>query len=305
MLRTFYYDKLSAPNKKVYDELLNGMKSRKTEIAISGEPKIEILQALSFEHPELYYVDFTNVPFKRFFWGCQANIKYKKIYNEENLRGSLNKIISNLQSDSTESIIRSLHNYFVKNIKYDSQNVTAVDNHNIVGALLYGKAVCEGISKAVQYVLNTLGIDNTVAIGMCENDEHMWNVVNINGFNYHIDVTADINLTNKSWNKPGYFYYLITDEDISKTHQFTENFNCYSKLDNPFYHSQKIFYDIGQLTDYITSLNGNQNLLYFKYLGNKSPDDILEIVSMNWKRFSIIGARLYMAHASSVYYIWR
>lgn len=61
------------------------------------------------------------------------------------------------------------------------------------GALVEGRAVCEGYSRAMQLLLHRVGIPCTLVTGQAKetDEEHMWNLVTVNGRNYHLDVTWD------------------------------------------------------------------------------------------------------------------
>lgn len=61
------------------------------------------------------------------------------------------------------------------------------------GALVEGQAVCEGYSRAMQLLLRRAGMDCTLVTGASayNGEAHMWNMVTVNGHNYHLDVTWD------------------------------------------------------------------------------------------------------------------
>ena len=59
------------------------------------------------------------------------------------------------------------------------------------GALVEGHAVCEGYSRAMQLLLQRAGIACTLVSGMAGGEAHMWNLAEIDGRNYHLDVTWD------------------------------------------------------------------------------------------------------------------
>ncbi|MBQ4333487.1 MAG: hypothetical protein IJC33_06895 [Clostridia bacterium] len=69
--------------------------------------------------------------------------------------------------------------------------------HNAYGALVEGKAVCEGYAEALQYLLQRVGIQSFLAIGASINpgtnaaENHEWNYVRIDGKYYHTDLTWD------------------------------------------------------------------------------------------------------------------
>ena len=76
-------------------------------------------------------------------------------------------------------------------LKYEGGDYDAIpfDSFNIYGVFVKNTAVCEGYSYAYKYLLNKMGIDAWV----CKSDtlQHMWNVVEIDGKNYHVDLTYD------------------------------------------------------------------------------------------------------------------
>ena len=83
------------------------------------------------------------------------------------------------------------------------------------GALVNGMAVCEGYSRAMQYLLLRAGMEATVITGFdAQKRAHMWNVVRINGEPYHLDVTWD-----DQKDKVTHTYFNLSDEVIRKTHQ--------------------------------------------------------------------------------------
>lgn len=87
-----------------------------------------------------------------------------------------------------------LHDKLLKNCVYDTQAdaelLSSADSFTAYGALVKGKAVCEGYSRAMLLLLQSAGISATVVCGTdTQNNPHMWNFVNVNGQNYHLDAT--------------------------------------------------------------------------------------------------------------------
>lgn len=85
-----------------------------------------------------------------------------------------------------------LYDYLIKNCVYDDE---AVSNQNIwqafsaYGALINGKAVCEGYSRAMQLLSSYSGLHCMLLTGNSKGTGHMWNVMKINGNWYHLDIT--------------------------------------------------------------------------------------------------------------------
>ncbi|MBP3435199.1 MAG: hypothetical protein J6K62_02580 [Clostridia bacterium] len=86
-----------------------------------------------------------------------------------------------------------LHDALADRVKY----VDGTNAHNLYGALVEGKAVCEGYARAFQYLLYQAGMQclfvegTSVRPGSSKGEAHAWNVVKINGKYYHTDVTWD------------------------------------------------------------------------------------------------------------------
>ena len=63
------------------------------------------------------------------------------------------------------------------------------DDYTMYGAMVVKKCVCEGYTKAYSYLLDRVGIKNYY----CESHTlgHIWNILEIDGQRYHVDVTWD------------------------------------------------------------------------------------------------------------------
>ena len=89
---------------------------------------------------------------------------------------------------------KRLHDRVAEKVVYDGSNTHA---HSAYGALVQGKAVCEGYAKAFQVVLRRAGIQSFLITGSSVNpstgksEGHAWNAVRIDGKYYHVDVTWD------------------------------------------------------------------------------------------------------------------
>ncbi len=97
--------------------------------------------------------------------------------------------------------------------------VDGTNAHNAYGALVEGKAVCEGYAESFQYLLHRAGIRSFIITGASINpstgnpEGHAWNLVRIGGKYYHTDLT---------WNDQGdelyHAYFNQTDTVIKEDH---------------------------------------------------------------------------------------
>lgn len=108
---------------------------------------------------------------------------------------SIKQQVLSKRTGNTYEDIKMVHDYLVSTIEYDSSS-SGRNIYNIYGALVDKKCVCEGYAKALKYLLDGMGIENTIVIGIATNTEgqsenHAWNYVKLNGAWYAIDSTWD------------------------------------------------------------------------------------------------------------------
>lgn len=88
-------------------------------------------------------------------------------------------------------------------------------------AIINGEAVCEGYARAAKLFLDKLSVINYLICGDATNSDgktesHMWNIVNIDGKNYHLDLTWD-DYDNDSA-AVSHSYFNLSDEMIKANH---------------------------------------------------------------------------------------
>ncbi len=114
----------------------------------------------------------------------------------------------------------TLHDALTARCTYDTETAEA-DNplenataFTAYGALVEGRAVCEGYARAMQYLLVQAGIPATVVGGKdSDGHPHMWNMLLLDGAAYHLDVT---------WNDADplgtYAYFNLSDTELHRSH---------------------------------------------------------------------------------------
>ena len=112
--------------------------------------------------------------------------------------------------------LKYVHDWIVNNTNYINQN-TAYESE-ADGPVIYGKAICEGYSKAFMYFAQSLGYQCVCIIGTALGEEHMWNMVNIGGAWYNVDVTWDDPVMSDGSSIVRYNYFLVSDGVLSADH---------------------------------------------------------------------------------------
>lgn len=87
------------------------------------------------------------------------------------------------------------------------------------GALVNGRAVCEGYSRAMQLLCQKLGIPCTLISGVSEGTGHLWNLIDPGDGWYHLDVTWDDNAEGA----PYHLYFNLTDDEILRDRTISPN----------------------------------------------------------------------------------
>lgn len=83
------------------------------------------------------------------------------------------------------------------------------------------KCVCEGFAKAFKFLCDKIGLECWVVSGKGSSSigagPHAWNIVRINGYYHHVDVTWD-NQYSDSSAVSNYGYMNLSDDEIAKDH---------------------------------------------------------------------------------------
>ncbi len=151
--------------------------------------------------------------------GDKAEIKAM----DDKVKAEVDKVLAGVKSSMTDFEVELyIHNYLVNNCKYDT-TYKAENAHNMYGALVNGVAVCEGYAYAFQHLCRLAGIQSIVVKGELnaqgKTESHAWNMVELEGSYYHIDVTSDDPVMNGGTKHVLEFtYFNLTDAQIKTDH---------------------------------------------------------------------------------------
>ncbi len=127
--------------------------------------------------------------------------------------------------------IEAVHDYIILNATYDYQNylqdTIPTESYEAYGIIVLNKGVCDGYRKAFQLFMDILeipciGVSGT-ANGVKGWEGHAWNIVTLEGENYHIDLTWDEPDKDTMSNDIEYDYFLLSDEMMKKNHKWTSS----------------------------------------------------------------------------------
>jgi len=264
--KRFYYDQLNDYAKKIYDELNDHLDELKTG-TYSADFGLEFndllhqddgrqvlddafqfsINALTFDHPDLFYIDVTKIYlsteirtlFNKTSYKVTVgqNIETRQKYladglnSEDDVNEAIDKVkevkerlLSECQDKDTIDQIKTIHDYLIDNVEYDSNNGRNV--YNVYGTLIDGKSVCEGYARSVKYILDDLDIPCIISCGIGRNrngdtESHAWNYIYINDTWYALDVTWDDPIiigNGKVTNDIRYAYFLKGSDKFFENH---------------------------------------------------------------------------------------
>lgn len=115
--------------------------------------------------------------------------------------------------------VKAFHDYLVNNTVYGGSNDR---KYTAGGALVDGKAVCDGYAMAFDLLCYLSGIECIRVTGWAK-ESHAWNKVKVDGSWYNVDVTWDDPVSSRPMLI--YDYFLISDAAIARDH--TQDANPY------------------------------------------------------------------------------
>lgn len=189
------------------------------------------------------------------------------------------RILGKVTATEEFDIEVQIHDLLLKNVKY--VNKEKVTEHTIEGPLLNKKAVCEGIAKATKYLLNRKGIECELVLGKLKEDQsvfHAWNVVRIDGVWYHIDVTADIGISDGGNHR--YDYFNLSDEEISADHIILDSpVECTTSKQTYYHRKGMVVNTQKQFKELLTGrLDEGETEVTIKLPSTKDPDNVTRTV---------------------------
>lgn len=123
-----------------------------------------------------------------------------------------------LEKDDVFDRLAVIHDEIIQRTTYYSTG--GVHIYEADGPLIYGKALCEGYSKAFMYLAQSIGV-NCVCVAGDAGGAHLWNMVEVDGVWYHVDVTWDDPGSDDA--KPKYSYFCISDSKMFEDHTVKTN----------------------------------------------------------------------------------
>lgn len=162
----------------------------------------QILHAVVYGNPEIFFIE-QNFPVA--FEGNNINLNIRPYYPVETLCEKYNELMNEVNRiaeiiDRKPTIIEKLerlNSYLTMRI----EGISSMEHEygNAFGALINKHARCEGYAKAAVLIMRKLNIKSGIIVGKAtyrgQEEEHAWNVAEVNGKNYYFDFTWNARLS--------------------------------------------------------------------------------------------------------------
>lgn len=214
-----YYEMLNDTQQSLYRQIFaNAEKQNKYFAPVTDVTANDLKNAFTAvvnDHPELFWVD-TAYKYKYTPKGSVADITLVFNVTANNLEQSKLDFEAGAKRIKDETYgkytdydrEKAVHDAILDSVVYDAN---APMNQSAYSALVYGRTVCAGYARALQYVLQQLDIPCYYVTGYA-GENHAWNIVKLDDGYYNVDSTWD------DTNPNTYDYFNCSDADYASDH---------------------------------------------------------------------------------------
>ncbi len=204
MLRYYHYRQLSPLAKKAYKTIIAAVRRFSSCAVIDNVENIKpIINAIKNDQPQLFYVNWYTIMYRVEFQKHKIVIYFDYVIGRKEALSYWKKAVKfapRLRGKTDYESIKNVHDYIASRTKYDKEVIDnggfRTNDHNMIGPLFEGLAVCEGIARAAQFLLKELNVECTYQSGCIQyNDKteyHAWNLIKINDEIKKMDITWDL-----------------------------------------------------------------------------------------------------------------
>ena len=188
------------------------------------------------------YIYANIASFKWHYSGYVKNIMIKFQFNYHHSKEeeafvdyTLNQRIEPMRGLSDFEKVKAAHDFIVLSTAYAS--MTENSQYSPYTLLTENKAVCQAYALVLYRMLEKLGFDVRYVAGDARDQLHAWDLVNLEGAWYHIDVTWDDPVPDHL-NEVQYNYFLVSDEQMAKDHEWDRTLYPMAQQDYWFQQSE-------------------------------------------------------------------
>ncbi|MBZ4212616.1 hypothetical protein LAD74_01245 [Mycoplasma sp. U97] len=161
---------------------------------------------------------------------------YVQVLSDDEIRGvdedaqsraKVKEIVKGWDNLSDINKVLKAYDWIAENVEYKIRG-DLISDQTAYSCLIEKSCVCAGYAKGFELFMNELNIPTKTIVGEVRREWHIWNLVEIEGKWYHIDVTWDANVewqkNRKKVKRTTYTYFLVNDNDIKPGRRHTKPF---------------------------------------------------------------------------------
>ncbi len=251
----YAYENLGKEEQQVYDEILSAILNHQEKIMLSSmdtEVMRRAYTAVCADYGGLFWID--GYVFTKYMQGDElVGLEFAPNYTmteeeRQQTQQQIDKVVEQWMgnisiNDKDYDKVKYVYELLSTNTEYVDE---AQNSQNIISVFLNGQTVCQGYACAAQYLLKQLGIQSVIVSGTALGDAHAWNLFQMNGAYYYMDVT---------WGRGKYVedtvekyfvdykYMTMTTEEMLQEHEPDGELNlpeCTAVADN-YYRKERAY----------------------------------------------------------------
>lgn len=242
----YYYEQLDTREKNAYAAIIaeiEGFPQRIEIPSLTHDQLSRVFEALTYDNPILMMLGtkcYISMEKGTAYFRCdyrysQAEYQQKRAAVE----AAVKELLAGMDQDGSDwEKELYIHDIVVRMCQYSNTGQT--DESTAYGTLVTGQAACEGYARSMKLLLDYAGIEAYVISGKAQEEDgktqnHMWNIVKIDGNYYHLDATWDDPVGKNGENGIQHVFFNLSDTDISNTHSGFNSANPCDKDDANYY----------------------------------------------------------------------
>ena len=217
-----YRNTLDAKGQRAYDQICSGcavgQDTIEMSVLITQDELEDIFYSVVYDHPEFFWIK----PSYRYYYNNDGYItKVCPSYYTQDIDSltaeveqSVNGALANMWALSSDvEKVKYAHDYLTQTIDYVRNDL----DQSAYSGFVWKQTVCTGYSKCFAYMMHKMGIPSAVVVGSTDGINHAWNILELDGEYYLMDVTWDDPVGNPA-DTYYYNYFNITDAQMAGDH---------------------------------------------------------------------------------------
>lgn len=241
-----YYNSLNHKQQLLYNSITAAAEELTSETEVltysyDMEEFQKVIGCIRGDRPELFYISYDELV----LYHSNHRTKVGMVYLEgaeavpgmiAEYNAAVDKVMESILPSMTDFEKEvAINDWLLDNCRYALGERKALSS-TAYGALVLGQAYCDGYAYAAKQLLNKAYIDSLVVYGEADGAEHVWNMVEIEGQFYHLDVMwndADIGSDSRL---RFHGYFNLSDDMIKLDHSYeNDDLLPYAVTDGSYY----------------------------------------------------------------------